>query len=957
MTVSRRGGRLLTAVVRVSARRPVLTVVLGAALAIAALVYTVQALGFVTEHLSLLPQRAPYVVRLKEYQRQFGDLNDIITVAESPSPATSRDYATRLAEEVRQRLPAAQVRYRIDPAWIDQRGLLYLSVEELTALRDGLFDHEDFVASYAERPGLVGLLDGLNLQVATAIAGGFLDLGLGGGPAGDLRFLEAVLDQVVARLDGPAGYVSPWTAAFSLKQPGDEHAGWFFSADRRLLFIFVQPRREGGGFGVNRAAVQTIRSAIAALAPHFPTVRAGVTGGPAISSDEMATAFADSNVATLLALAATLGLLGLSFRRVAEPLLMLGTLTTSLAWSMGLVTLLVGHLNIFSVMFISIVVGIGIDYGIYFLYRYDEERALGAAPAAALELTAERTGPGILLGALAAAGTFFVLMLTEFRGIREFGLVSGIAILAAFVAMLTLFPALLMLAARRRDGRRAADARPPGGVPLEARSLQRLTTYRRTILGGAAAVTALAAWAGAGVDFDYNLLRLQAKGVESVVWEERILTEAGRSGFAALAAATSLDELRRKQRAFAALGSVSEVDSVLRLVPERQAEKIQLIQQLGPLLAPVRLGPAPSLELEQLRAPLSTLRRRLGLATEEAAEGQAVARVRAVRARVDEVLAKLGTASAGGYTRLQQLQAELADDFADRLRRFQHGLEPTPITPEDLPAGLRQRYVGADGRLLIRIHPAVDIWEYAGAARFIDDIRSVDPEVTGPPVTAFESIRLIRRGYFEGALYALALVALIAWVLLRSVRAVVLTLVPPVLGILWTVGLMPLFGLHFTLANVWAVPLIIGTAAEYGLNVFARFVEGHETGRPPLPRSGVLAVLFNGLTTIGGFASLMVASHQGIFGLGLLLTIGATASLVASLVVAPVLIQLFGRASRRSTPGSDRREHGAVAVPGIRSAGRDHDVCLPVEEQDQRDEQHRQGRQAARQTVDWRSQP
>jgi hopanoid biosynthesis associated RND transporter like protein HpnN len=905
MPVGFGGGRLLAALVRASIRRPLLTVVLCAVLAAAALGYTGLTLAFVTEHLRLLPQDARYVVLLKEYQREFGELNDIITVVESPDPAVSRDYAVRLATELRQRLPAAQVRYRIDPDWIERRGLLYMPVEKLTELRDRVFDYEDFVAGYAGRPGLAGLVEGLSQQVATAMAGGFLDLGLGRGPAGDLRLLESVLDQVAARLDGPADYVSPWAGAFVVEASAREHAGWFFSPDRRLLFMFVQSGREGGGFGVNLATVQAIRAAIAALAPQFPAVRAGVTGGPAISSDEMRTAFADSNVASVLAMAATLGLLLVAFRRVGAPLLMLATLTISLAWSMGIVTLVVGHLNIFSVMFISIVVGVGIDYGVYFLYRYDEERALGAPRAAALALTAERTGPGILLGALAAAGTFFVLMLTEFQGIREFGFVSGVAILVAFVAMLTLFPALLMLAGRYDRRRRSPDNAPAGPVVRESGALLRVIAYRRTILAGAAGLTALAAWAALGVDFDYNMLRLQAKGVESVVWEERILAQAGRSGIAALATAASLDELRAKQQAFEALGSVSEVDSLLRLVPEQQAEKIRLVRQFAPVLAPVRMAPVPPLELERLRAALASLRRRLGLATAAAEAGTVPAELRSVLAKVDEVLARLGgPASRSGRDGLQQLQAELARDFADQLQAVQHGLDPAPITPNDIPAGLRQRYVGRDGRLLLRIHPAVDIWEAAGAARFVGDLRSVDPAVTGPPVTAFESIRLIRRGYLEGALYALAFVAVISWAVLRSVRAVVLTLVPLVLGLVWTLGFMRLFDLHFTLANVWALPMIMGTAAEYGLYVYVRFMEGEgqKTGRPVLARSGVLAVVCNGLTTIGGFGSLMVARHQGIFGLGLLLTIGATVSLAASLVVTPVLIQRFARPARRPGP-------------------------------------------------------
>src|SRR5262249_30603966 len=166
----------------------------------------------------------------------------------------------------------------------------------------------------------------------------------------------------------------------------------------------------------------------------------------------MQTALRDSALATALAAGLTLALLLAAYRRLATSLLLLGTLAVGLLWALGGITLLVRHLSVFSVMFLSLVIGVGIDYGIYFLYRYQEERGRGADVAQALERTADRTGPGMLLGALTAAGTFLVLMFTEFQGIREFGLVSAIAIMTAFLSMLTLLPALLVLDDRRRPG-------------------------------------------------------------------------------------------------------------------------------------------------------------------------------------------------------------------------------------------------------------------------------------------------------------------------------------------------------------------------------------------------------------------------------------------------------------------------------------------------------------------------
>jgi hopanoid biosynthesis associated RND transporter like protein HpnN len=889
MNPRRLAARAVAAAAQACGRHPVATVVVSSLLAVAGGLYSLYALAFVTSHVRLLPQYERYVTLLREYQRDFGELNDIVVAVEAPNPGRAKDFAERLAADLgRAGVDASRITYRIDPAYFERRGLLYLSVDELTKLRDRLFDSEEFVESYAANPILPRLLEGINQQIANAMVLGFFDLGLGGGKATDLRFLDAVIDQIAARLDGRAGYTSPWATAFSVGRLDEPDAGYYFSSDKRWLFMFVRQARHEGSFAETRATTTTIRRTIAGLAREFPDVSAGVTGSRAISNDEMITAFGDSQFASALSFVFTLGLLILTFRLVVKPALMTATLTASLFWSTGLVTLVVGHLSIFSVMFISIVVGIGIDYGVYFLFGYREERGLGASPVAALHRAGERMGPGIVLGGLTAAGAFVVLMLTDFQGIREFGLVSALSILVACVSMVTLFPALLVLAERWA---RPGSAAPAMEAVAPARWLEALIRPRRTILVGALVLTAFATWGALQVDFAYNMLKLQAKGVESVLWEERIVAKAGRSGFAALASAADLGELRRKQDAFAALPSVSKVDSVLMLLPDRQAEKMTLIEQFAPVVASVQVAPLPAPAPVDLRPPLRTLQRRLGLALEEAGD-EARSEVQPVKAKIEGLLVRLD-AGAGAAAGLEDLQARLARDFADRLASFQKSLSPRPVSPGEAPPELERRYIGASGRYLLRIHPAVDIWQREGAERFVTELRTVDPDVTGPPVTSYEAIGFIRSGYFYGTLYALVLVTLVTAAMLRSATGTLLALTPLGLAALWTVGFMHVFDLEFNLANVWALPLIIGTAAEFGINIFMQYQEGLATGGPTFPRSTVMGVLLNGLTTVAGFASLMVAHHRGIFGLGLLLTIGVTASMITALIVLPALLQLF----------------------------------------------------------------
>jgi len=901
-----RTGRLLRRLVRVSCRRPGVTIALSLLLAVLGIGYTLQALTFKTSVRDILPQKAGYVQRYAQYAREFGELEDIVVVVEAGSFEGAKAYASRLVQELRSSpVKFERIAYRIDPKRFLGRQLLYLSTPELQEIRDKIFDHQEFMESFAGDPSLTRLLEGVNTQMAAAFVSNLFDLGLKDQDLPvDTRFLRMLLDQMSARLDHPTPYISPWGTLFSFGGDPASDAGYFLSDDKSLLFILVEPPKgDKGSFVTDQHAIEAIRAAIARLRPAYPNAQAGVTGAPALSNDEMSAAFRDSQIATFLAFALTLLVMTLAFVRVGKPLLMLGVLAVSLAWSIGIITLTIGHLTIFSVMFISIVVGIGIDYGIYFLFRYEEEIFLGRNLKEALELTAARTGPGMLLGALTAGGTFYMLMLTDFQGIRELGFIAGTAILLAWLSMMTFFPALLVVIDRRHAARpRAQKPRAHQLERIHVPVLDRLTGFPRTVLVTAAAATALSVWALPSVGFDYNLLNLQAKGTESVTWEKRILANTGRSGFNGLASAETLDELRRKHHAFDDLPSVSEVDSVLHLIPEGQQEKIKIIKSFAPLVAPVRIGRSSPVDLDRLQKDLLDIKRRFDVVAAEAGS-KLPAEIQAVRGKTAALIKQLSTADReSAEASLSYLQAQLYRDFVNKFYSLQRNLNPRIVGIEEVPDELKRKFIGANGHFLLQVHPKVDIWEREGARQFVRELRSVDPDVTGAPIITYEATRLMERAYLQGTAYAFILVGLLTFLMIRHARESLLALLPLVLGLLWTIGLMHVFGIKFNLANVWGLPLIIGAAAEFGLNVILRYMEGRRHGGPLVARSTVMAVALNGVTTMVGFGSLMTAAHQGIFSLGLLLTIGSGCGLLASLVVLPVILRLIaGRAAASPT--------------------------------------------------------
>ena len=418
--------RLLQRVVRVCCARPALTVVVGVVFAALGGGYAWHALTLETSKFHLLPAHQRYAALYKSYSEDFSHLEDIVVVVQSPTVALSAAYARRLAGALHDgSLATAHISYRLDPRHLEGRALLYLPVETLRNLLDTVAVQEDLLTDFAATPTLDRLVAGINQNVGSA----FLPAVFGPGsekeanaaPAGLLRELVTRMSE---RLDG-GPYRSPWVALVQtpVSTPTDDH--YFLSPDGRLLYVVIALADAPRTFATERRAVADIRHAIARLRPEFPSVEAGVTGVPALFTDEMSAAARDSNIASALAFVLTLGLLLLAFRRLVTSCALLAVLAVSLGWSMGVITLLVGQLTSFSVMFVSVVIGIGIDYGIYFLFRYREERVLGRHLADALENTAARSGPGILLGALTAAATFYILTIAEFPGIREFGFISG----------------------------------------------------------------------------------------------------------------------------------------------------------------------------------------------------------------------------------------------------------------------------------------------------------------------------------------------------------------------------------------------------------------------------------------------------------------------------------------------------------------------------------------------------
>ena len=183
--------------------------------------------------------------------------------------------------------------------------------------------------------------------------------------------------------------------------------------------------------------------------------------------------------------------------------------------------------------------------------------------------------------------------------------------------------------------------------------------------------------------------------------------------------------------------------------------------------------------------------------------------------------------------------------------------------------------------------------EIVSLARFVSDVRSVDPEVTGHPLQAYEASLEMKQSYQHAALYATIVIAIVLWLDFRSVWLCLFAMFPLVLSMVQTFGLMGLLNIPLNPANLIALPLIVGLGVDYGVHIVHNFLE--QPGPYRMTPATAIAVAVDAVTTIIGFGSLMIASHQGLQSLGRVLTIGITCCMITSLVLLPALLTWLTR--------------------------------------------------------------
>jgi hopanoid biosynthesis associated RND transporter like protein HpnN len=847
---------LIVRIVRACCRRPFLVLAVAALATLAAVLFTYEKFAINTDTSEFISAKLPWRQREIQLDAAFPQQVDtLLVVVDGRTPELAANAADRLAAalEVRDHIQAV---YGAETNRLfDKNGLLYVSADEVRTTTEQLIRAQPFLGTLAADPTLRGL--------AQALA--FIPVGVKEGQislkdfATPLANLSTAIDTL---LQG-----RPVSVSLTELMTGEP------PASRELRrFIRVKPVLDYEDLEPGAKASEAIRNTAAELEftpDKGVTVR--LTGQVAMADEEFASVADGALRNLLLTLSAVLLLLWIGLRSGRIIFAVVVCLLVGLALTAAVGLALVGALNLISVAFAVLFVGIGVDFGIQVAVRYRRERHLNGDLQGALGAAASAVAKPLALAAAATAVGFFAFLPSDYVGISELGLIAGVGMIIAFITSLTLLPALLSLL------RPPAEHHAIGYSGLEP--VDRFTArYRIPLL----VFIAVAVIAGLPLfnhlKFDFNPINLRNSSVESVTTFLDLAKDPTTTPNVINVLAPSLSEANDLAQRLNKLPEVSETATLQSFVPSDQEQKLADIADAAALLDPTLNVP------ETRPAPIDEETRKALNEAADAFQKLDQAEDPAVSTKIAKSLQALAEASA---EKRAAAETALLGGLKLRLQQIRSSLHPEPVSLDSLPKELTEDWVAKDGRARVEVRPAGNQNDNETMARFASAVLKIAPEATGMPILIQESAKTIVRAFIYAVALALLCITVLLFIVLRSTRDVLLTLVPLLIAGIVTLELTVLFGLPLNFANIIALPLLLGVGVAFKIYYVLAWREG-ETNL--LSSALTRAVFFSALTTATAFASLWLSNHPGTSSMGKLLSLSLLTTFVAAVLIQPILM-------------------------------------------------------------------
>jgi uncharacterized protein len=850
-------------------------VLVGILLAAGSGFYASQHLGVNTDTDQMFSASLPWRQRAMTLDRAFPQFQGLLVAvidAKVPEAAqeTARDLSRALAAD---HTDFSMVSQPGSSPYLTKEGLLFLSTPDLANLLNKTIDAQPFLGTLSADPTSRGLFTALGL-----LGQGVTHADANLAPyAGELRAFHAAMAAAIA------GYPEPLSWQNMLSSGLSDLGG-------KYQFVLAKPRLDFNSLEPGGAATDAIRAAAAKL----PFVQSGdahvrITGPVALADTQFATVAKGTVVGLIgsVALITLWLLLAVRSWRLIVPIL--ATLGVGLMLTLLFAATAIGTLNLVSVGFGVLFVGIAVDFSLQFAVRFREARYDTDNAADALRLTARRAGSAILVAALATAAGFLAFVPTAFSGVAELGLIAGTGMLIAFLCTMTFLPAAITIC-------RARDESAEVGFAWGREADTLLTRLHRPILVGFAALVVLAIAVAPMLTFDSDPLDTQSPNTEAMRTLRDLMNQPLSNPYSIDILAKNATEARALATRLRQLPTVSKVLTIDSFVPDDQTAKLALVADAAEILSPSLLPPTGTQAATpaEIRNAAQTALTQIKPALHLLPNGDPL----------NAIANDLGAIAHAPDSTVRAVDGALTRFLPLELDRLRSALGATPASVSSVPADIARDWVLPDGQARVEVLPVASARNSRGLHHFVAEVTSVAPDAGGTAVTVVATSDTIVSAFRSAAVAALLAISVILVVALGRLRDAVLVLAPLLLSAALTVLVMVLLPLPLNYANIIALPLLLGVGASF--NIY--FVMNWRAGRRDMLASATArAVTFSALTTGTAFASLALSGHPGTASMGVLLLISLGCTLVATLIFVPALLAALagarGHGDQRSSAG------------------------------------------------------
>jgi len=720
-----------------------------------------------------------------------------------------------------------------------------------------------------------------------------------------IAFLNAIgnwVKTVAATVRGEEVDIEAARQAAEQMLVGDEY---YLSPNKDMILMLCRPTFSINEMEKGVQAINIMDDEINSLLAQFPSVYASATGAIAINRDEMEAMSADMFITSLIAIILIVILFVISFKMWVAPLLSGVTLIMGVTWTSGLIAVSLGSLNIMTSMFAVILIGLGVDFSVHIISTFTERRAAGVVLDAAVEQTLLKSGVGVITGAISTALAFLTLLISETKGMQEFGLVAGSGILLCMIASIVVLPAMLALREKVRDkvSRKKRTVRSIEFDFLGDLAVA-IANNRLLTLGIGAMLTIGMLYSAMQITFDQNYLNMEPEGLKSIELQHIMENKFDVTPDFGVLSVSSVQEARRVAEAAKKIKMVGMVTSISQYIPSvsQQTARAAIIRDIkNDLQNSLKLQHIQTQDIAAVVEQLSRLESNII----ELAQLAYLGGQDKVDKKCEQLVGNLeNSAGKGVISQLTNLIKENPEQSAQGLNQFQTEFSPhyqktalsmtstETITLDNLPDRIMSEFTSRKrDQFLVSIYPKQGIWEDATfLEQFNKRMLKLDERITGVPAISYVVMKLIAKDGKAAFTLTLLVVFLLLWWDFGKLKYAATAMVPLLVGAIWMIGVMQLCGLQLTMMNVIGLPMILGIGIDDGIHLLHRYkAEGEANIRTVFSSAGK-AVMLTSVTTMLAFGSFTFATYRGLGSLGVALFIGVGACFVASIVLLPAML-------------------------------------------------------------------